>query len=180
MREHLEETFRTEHGNLLGFTRKRVADLEEAEDILQEVYSRAMDTINRLDPIDNIAGWLYRSVHNRIIDWYRKKKNKAVSLDIENEQGESLLDLIKDSGIDIQTDFIRNEVINELMKAIDELPELQREIIIRQAIEGSSFREISEETGVSINTLLARKRYAIKTLRKRLEIMKEIIDEIST
>jgi len=178
MQKKLERIIRFEHNNLLKYSRARVSNLNDAEDILQDVYARAVHAMGALDPIDNILGWLYRSLSNRIIDWYRRKKNRTVSLDAELEDSTSLIQLLADSGIDIEMDFIRQQVLQELEKAIDELPELQREVIIRQAIEGQTFQTISDETGVSINTLLARKRYALKTLGKRLEKMKEIIDEI--
>ena len=181
MARNLEQTYRRERTNLLGYIRSRVSSPEDAEDILQEVYTQAIRTIDAANPVDNLLGWLYKSASNRVIDWYRKKKRQTVSLhaqtDREDESGLPLEQLLVDSGIDVETGFIRKLIIEGLTESIDQLPPEQRDVFIRQAVNGETFKEIAADTGMSINTLLARKRYAVKFLQKRLEAMKHLIDE---
>jgi RNA polymerase sigma factor (sigma-70 family) len=177
---NLEQTYRRERTNLLGYIRSRVSNQEDAEDILQEVYTQAIRTIDAANPVDNLLGWLYKSASNRVIDWYRKKRRQTVSLHAktgrDDKSGLPLEELLADSGIDAETAFIRNLVIEGLTESIDDLPPEQREVFIRQAVYGETFKEIAADTGISINTLLARKRYAVKFLQKRLEDMKYLID----
>lgn len=177
---NLEQTYRRERTNLLGYIRSRVSNQEDAEDILQEVYTQAIRTIDAANPVDNLLGWLYKSASNRVIDWYRKKRRQTISLHAAHEGpgsgGPLLEELIAGSGIDAETGFIRNLVIEGLTESIDDLPPEQREVFIRQAVNGETFKEIAADTGISINTLLARKRYAVKFLQKRLADMKHLID----
>jgi RNA polymerase sigma factor (sigma-70 family) len=171
----LEQTYKEERQNLLGFIKSKINDAEEAEDLLQDVFYQAARNMDATEPIDNLLGWLYTVARNKIIDWYRRK-SKTVSMDGADETT-SLEALIRDSGIDIETQFIRNMVAEALIESVEELPENQREVFIMQAIEGHTFREISELTNTSINTLIARKRYALQFLRKRLKDIKEVLDE---
>jgi RNA polymerase sigma factor (sigma-70 family) len=181
LRNRIEDVFRTERKSLLRFVKSRVNDPEDAEDILSDVFLQAMLNAHSLEYVDNLLAWLRTSLRNKIIDGYRKKQLPKVSLDTSpgNGEGEStLVDIIRDSGIDIEKDFIRSLVLEELMESIDDLPEEQRSVVLAQAVEGRSFRELSEASGTSINTLLARKRYALSTLKKKLAEIKEMIDEI--
>jgi len=150
---------------------------EEAEDLLQDVFFQAVRAASVTDPIENVVGWLYTIARNRIIDLYRRK-TITVSLQQETEDT-SLEELLKDSGIDIEKDLIRTTVMDALIEALEELPNEQRDAFIRQTIEGKTFREISEETGTPLNTLIARKRYAVQFLRKRLHELKDIINELA-
>jgi RNA polymerase sigma factor (sigma-70 family) len=170
----LEDTFRKERGRLLGFIRSRIPNWHEAEDVLQDVFSQAVENLNAAQPVDNLLAWLYRVTRNRIIDLYRRKESKPLAIDDDW----SLDELISDSGIDIEKDFIREQVMEAVLDALEELPENQREVFLRQAVEGRTFREISEQTGISVNTLLSRKRYAQRFLRKRLEDIKDLIQEL--
>ena len=174
--QNLEVTVGKERGKLLNYIRSRIANFEDAEDILQDVLVQAVKNMNVAQPIDNIMAWLYTAARNRIVDWYRKKKNRTVSLHSE-EDDLSLEDLLFDSGINVERDYIRSVVMETIFESLDALPEEQREVFILQAVEGRTFREISDAAGVSINTLLARKRYAVKFLRKRLADMRDILEE---
>ena len=174
--QRLEMAFRSEHKSLLDFIRSRTAGLEEAEDLLQDVFFQAIRSISVTEPIDNIIGWLYTIAKNKIVDLYRSRK-KTISLQQETKDV-TLEEMIADSGIDIEKDLIRATVMDALIEALEELPGEQRDIFIRQVIEGRTFREISEESGLSINTLIARKRYAVHFLRKRLQEIKELIADM--
>jgi len=121
-------------------------------------------------------GWLYTITRNKIIDLYRKKKYEKVSL--QESDAVSFDILLKDSGVDLEKDFIRAQVMEALIESLDELPDNQREVFIMQAMDGRTFKEIAELTDIPINTLITRKRYAVKFLRKRLADIKDVIQEI--
>ena len=176
MAYRLEETFRSERGRLLSFIRSRIQSWEEAEDILQDVFSQAVENLNAAQPVENLLAWLYRVTRNRIIDLYRRRNVREPAVSMSDDL--SLENLISDSGIDLEKDFIREQVMEAVLDALGELPENQREVFLLQAVEGRTFREISDQTGVSINTLLSRKRYAQRFLCKRLEDIKELIEEL--
>ena len=175
--QRLEKVYRDERSSLLGFIRSRTGSLEEAEDLLQDVFFQAIRAASVTDPIENVVGWLYTIARNKIIDRYRRKKN-TVSLQQEREEV-TLEELLADSGIDIEKEFIRRAVMDALIEALEELPAEQRDAFIQQAIDGKTFREISEQSGVPLNTLIARKRYAVQFLRGRLHDLKEIMDELA-
>jgi len=175
--QRLEKVYRSERNSLLGFIRSRTGSLEEAEDLLQDVFFQAIRAASVTDPIENVVGWLYKITRNKIIDRYRRRRN-TVSLQQEREDV-TLEELIADSGINIEKEVIRGEVMDSLIEALEELPPEQRDAFIQQAIEGKTFREISEQSGVPLNTLIARKRYAVQFLRKRLSDLREIVDELA-
>jgi RNA polymerase sigma factor (sigma-70 family) len=175
--QRLEKVYRSERSSLLGFIRSRTGTLEEAEDLLQDVFFQAIRAASVTDPIENVVGWLYTIARNKIIDRYRRKKN-TVSLQQEREDV-TLEDLLADSGMDIEKELIRRAVMDALIEALEELPAEQRDAFVEQAIDGKTFREISEDSGVPLNTLIARKRYAVQFLRKRLHDLKEIVDELA-
>ncbi|UCG00179.1 MAG: RNA polymerase sigma factor [Spirochaetaceae bacterium] len=177
MVQRLEKVYRNERKALLAFIRSRIANVEEAEDLLQDVFFQAIRSASVTDPIENVVGWLYTIARNKIIDRYRRKRN-TVSLQQEREEV-TLEELLADSGIDIEKDLIRTAVMDALIEALDELPPEQRDTFIQQAIEGRTFREISEQSGVPLSTLIARKRYAVQFLRTRLHELKEIVDELA-
>jgi RNA polymerase sigma factor (sigma-70 family) len=175
--QRLEKVYRSERSSLLGFIRSRTGSLEEAEDLLQDVFFQAIRAASVTEPIENVVGWLYTIARNKIIDRYRRKRN-TVSLQQEREDV-TLEELLTDSGIDIEKEVIRGAVMDSLIEALEELPPEQRDAFIQQAIEGRTFREISEQSGVPLNTLIARKRYAVQFLRKRLHDLREIVDELA-
>jgi RNA polymerase sigma factor (sigma-70 family) len=175
--QRLEKVYRSERNSLLGFIRSRTGSLEEAEDLLQDVFFQAIRAASVTDPIENVVGWLYTIARNKIIDRYRSRRN-TVSLQQEREDV-TLEELVADSGINIEKEIIRGAVMDSLIEALEELPPEQRDAFIQQAIEGKTFREISEQSGVPLNTLIARKRYAVQFLRKRLSDLREIVDELA-
>jgi RNA polymerase sigma factor (sigma-70 family) len=141
------------------------------------VFYQAVCNYNEIEQINNIMGWLYRIAKNKIIDWYRKKKHKALSLHKQIDDEVTLEDLLVDSGIDIEKDFIRSLVFDVMYKSIEQLPERQRDVFIKRELKGMSYKQIAEETGVKVNTLLAQKRYANLFLQKRLLKIREMLKE---
>src|SRR5688572_27245256 len=154
-----EQTFLKEKDRLLGFIRNRVSSLEEAEDIMQDVFYQFVAGYETIESLDRVTSWLFSVARNKIIDRYRRDSTRPKRADLEISFG-------SDDG----TPLTLQEMIWEaIMEALDELPGEQREIFILNELEERSFREISEAMNVSINTLLSRKRYAILSLRKKLQ-----------
>lgn len=161
-----------EQSKLRRFIRRRVPDPGDAEDILQDVFYELVEANRLLMPIEHLTGWLYRVARNRIIDLFRKKKPEAFSDNQRlDDDGEALNldDLLPSPDAGPEAIYARNMLLDELELALDELPEEQREVFVAHEIEGLSFKEIAAETGVGINTLLSRKRYAVLHLRQRLQ-----------
>jgi RNA polymerase sigma factor (sigma-70 family) len=171
--ERLTETIGREQGRLRNFIRRRVADEAEAEDILQDVFYELIEAYRLMKPIEQVGAWLYRVARNRIIDRFRKKKPEPFSpeRDPDNEEGDSLSleELLPSPDAGPEATYARNILLEELDAALDELPEEQREVFLAHEFEGISFKEISAETGVSVNTLLSRKHHAVLYLRRRLQ-----------
>ena len=174
--QRISEVVRREQSRLGNFIRRRVPDPRDAEDILQEVFYELLEANSLLMPIDHVTGWLFRVARNRITDLFRKKKPErfsdtaAADEDDELPQWEDLLPS-PDAGPDAL--YVRSVLLEELELALDELPDEQREVFIAHELEGYSFKELSEVSGVNINTLLARKRYAVLHLRERLQSIYE-------
>lgn len=170
-----EETFLKEKGRLLGFIRNRVSNLEEAEDILQDVFYQFIAGYDTIESLDRVTSWLFSVARNKIIDRYRKESAKPQKLDFvaslgfEDDSPLTLQEILPDFGNTPEDILLRETIWDAIMDALDELPPEQREIFIQNEIEERSFRELSEGTGISINTLLSRKRYAILALRKKLQ-----------
>ncbi len=163
-----------EHGNrLFNFIRNRVADLEDAQDILQDVFYEFTETSRLPEPIEQASSWLFRVARNKIIDKYRKKKTDRlddIKLNSQSNEEEKyfLSDLIAANGETPDSRFDNSVLMLAIEEALDELPKEQREVFVMHELENKSFKEISASTGVTLNTLLSRKRYAIVHLRKRL------------
>lgn len=172
----IERIFQDEKDRLFNFIRQKVDRTEDAEDILQDVFLKTLSGYSVTEPIENLAGWLFVSARNRIVDFYRKRKHPQISLNRE-ETSATLESLMSETRINPETEYLRGLLSETISEAIESLPEKQRQIIIWQMIEGYTFQEISDRTGESINTLLSRKRYAIQTLRKVLHEIKTIMDE---
>ena len=169
--ERLTEAIGRERGRLRNFIRKRVADEAEAEDILQDVFYELVEANRLLMPIDHITGWLFRLARNRIIDLFRKKKPLNFSdAAVANEDDELLQfeDLLPSPDAGPEALLARSALLGALELAVRELPPEQREVFVAHELEGLSFKEIAARTGVGLNTLLSRKRYAVLHLRKRL------------
>ena len=165
-----------ERPRLRNFIRRRVPDPADAEDVLQEVFYELVEANRLLMPIDHVAGWLFQVARNRITDLFRKKKPEPFAdAAIEDDEGELLRieDMLPSPDAGPEALYMRNAILDELELALDELPAEQRDVFIANEIEGRTFKEISEATGVNINTLLARKRYAVLHLRERLRALYE-------
>ena len=168
----LKVAFQDEKQRLLAFIRKRVPEKTDAEDILQDVFYQLAETFNVLEPIEQISAWLFRVARNKIIDRYRKKKPESLEQYLntgEDEESWNLSRLLFDPQDGPENTYTRTRVWDALAEALDELPTEQRDVFVWHELEGKSFKDISEETGVTVNTLLSRKRYAVLHLRKRLE-----------
>jgi RNA polymerase sigma factor (sigma-70 family) len=175
----LSEIVTEQRSRLRNFIRRRVADPSDAEDIVQEVFYELVEANRLLMPIEHLSGWLYRVARNRITDLFRKKKPEAFSdAAVEGDDGELLgvEDLLPSPDAGPEALYARNLLLEEIEFALDELPDDQREVFVAHEIEGRSFKELSEESGVNVNTLLSRKRYAVLHLRERL---KNIHDEFT-
>ncbi len=176
--ERIAEVVKREQSRLRNFIRRRVPDPLDAEDILQEVFYELVEANRMLMPIEHVTGWLFRVARNRITDLFRKKKPESFSDIAVAEQDDELQleDLLPSPDAGPEALYARNVLLEELEHAFDELPEEQRKVFIAHELEGRSFKEIAAETGVSVNTLLSRKRYAVLHLRERLQ---DIYDEFT-
>jgi RNA polymerase sigma factor (sigma-70 family) len=175
----ITDVVKQEQSRLRNFIRRRVPDPRDAEDILQDVLYALIEANRLLMPIEHVTGWLFRVARNRITDLFRKKRpeslNDAVAANNEDESL-TLEDLLPSPDAGPDALYARGVLLDELEDALDELPEEQREVFVGHEIEGRSFKEMAAESGVSVNTLLSRKRYAVLHLRKRLQT---IHDEIT-
>ena len=161
-----------EGSRLRNFIRRRVPDPSDAEDILQDVLYRLVEANRLLMPIEHVTGWLFRVARNRITDFFRKKKPELFSDTVlEDDEGQllELDDLLPSPDAGPEAIYARNMLLEELEIALNELPVEQREIFIAHELEGHSFKELTEATGVNLNTLLSRKRAAVLYLRERLQ-----------
>ena len=151
----------------------------DAEDIVQEVFYELVEANHLLMPIEHVTAWLFRVARNRIVDLFRKKKPESLSdAVIANADGERLYleDLLPSRDAGPEALYVRGVLLDEIDLAIEELPEEQREVFVAHELEGRSFKEMSKSTGLSVNTLLSRKRYAVRHLRERLQ---RIYDELT-
>jgi RNA polymerase sigma factor (sigma-70 family) len=170
-----EQTFLKEKDRLLSFIRNRVSTAEEAEDILQDVFYQFVAGFESIESLDRVTSWLFSVARNKIIDRYRRDAARPQRTDLGSASGHdedaplTLQDILPDLGNTPEDSLLRDVIWDAIMEALDELPSEQREIFIQNEMEEKSFREISESSGVSINTLLSRKRYAILALRKKLQ-----------
>ena len=173
----ISEAVEREQPRLRNFIRRRVADDSDVEDILQEVFYELVEAYRGTHPVELASAWFYRVARNRIIDLFRKKKPESLNETISGEEGEDLHfeDLLPSLDAGPDAVYARTVLLEQLDDALDELPDEQREVFIAHEIEGRSFKDLAEETGLSINTLLSRKRYAVLYLRERLQ---DIYDEL--
>lgn len=172
-------SFVKEKKRLLSFIKRRVSDQNDAEDILQDVFHQLIESFTPLQPIEKVSSWLFRVARNKIVDKYRKKKPVSFSEYLpaggEEEINIDILALLKDSGDNPEEQQFSNIIWETLGNALEILPKEQSEVFIMHELEGKSFKEISEELNVSVNTLLSRKRYAVLFLRKELyDLYKEL------
>lgn len=168
-----------ERSRLRSFIRRRVPDPRDAEDILQDVFYRLVEANRLLMPIDHVTGWLFRVARNRIADLFRRQAPERFS-DLVLGAGEdeflTLEDLLPSPDAGPDAVYARNVLVDELALAVEELPPDQRAVFVAHELEGRSFKEIAAASGVSVTTLLSRKRYAVRRLRARLQ---SIYDEFN-
>jgi len=176
----IAETFVRQRARLRGFIRKRVPDPADAEDILQEVFYELVEAARLLRPVEQVGAWIYTVARNRITDLFRRKKserfeslNSAEALESAHEpagiEATSFEDLLPAADAGPEAAYARRLLLEELDAALDELPAEQRRVFVAHELEGRSFKELAAQTGVAVNTLLSRKRYAVLHLRRRLQ-----------
>src|ERR1700674_623842 len=170
--QRIAEAVDRDQARLRNFIRRRVADREDAEDILQDVFYELVEAYRLLNPAEHVTAWLFRVARNRITDLFRSKKREASSEPAVNiEDGGQLQweDLLPSPEAGPEAAYARSVLLEEMDAALDELPEEQREVFVAHEFLGYSFKELAEQTGVGVNTLLSRKRYALLHLRDRLQ-----------
>jgi RNA polymerase sigma factor (sigma-70 family) len=171
--QRISEEIGREQRRLRNFIRKRVADDGDAEDILQEVFYELVEAYRLMKPVEQVGAWLFRVARNRITDLFRKKKpgplDNAPMAVADDEELLRLEDLLPSKDAGVEAAYARRVLLEELDAALDELPEEQRTVFIAHEMEGRSFKELAAQTGLSVNTLLSRKHYAVLHLRQRLQ-----------
>ena len=171
-----------EEGRLRSFIRKRVPDERDVEDILQEVFFELVEAYRLMKPVEQVGAWLFRVARNRITDLFRKRRAEALPSGPMSvgEDGDALLleDLLPSAEGGPEAVYARNVLLEELEAALEELPEEQHEVFVAHELEGRNFKDLAAETGLSVNTLLSRKHYAVLHLRRRLQgIYEELMSQ---
>jgi RNA polymerase sigma factor (sigma-70 family) len=166
--------FKQEKKRLLEFIKKRVSNTADAEDILQDVFYHFVESFNIVSPIEHVTAWLFRVARNKIIDRYRKHKpllidNLPAQQQTDNDPAYTVIDLLYEPGDNPENMYLREVIWEEFAICLEKLPPEQKQVFVLHELEGKSFKEIAEQTGISVNTLLSRKRYAVLFLRKHLE-----------
>lgn len=171
----LSDTVRRETPRLRNFIRKRVLNSSDAEDVLQDVFFEFIQAYQLMKPAEQMTAWLFRVARNRVTDLFRRRSEQSLSEPAKEDEADFILeDLLPSPEAGPDAVYARKLMYEAVDDAIEELPEEQRAVFIAHEFEGHSFREMAEETGLSINTLLARKRYAVLHLRSRLrELQRE-------
>jgi RNA polymerase sigma factor (sigma-70 family) len=161
-----------ERARLRNFIRRRVTNAQDVEDILQEVFFELVEANRRLMPIDHVTGWLFQVARNRITDLFRRRQPERLGdAVVVADDGEVMrvADLLPSAEAGPEAELVRRRLLAEIERALNELPEEQRAVFIAHELEGRSFKSMAAATGANVNTLLARKRYAVLHLRKRLQ-----------
>ena len=171
--QRISEAISREQHRLRSFIRKRVADRDDAEDVLQEVFYELVEAYRMMRPVEQVTAWLFQVARNRITDLFRRKSREATRSEPARvaPEDEALLleDLLPSPDAGPEAAYLRSVLIEELDDALDELPVEQREVFIAHELMGYTFKEIAAQTGVGVNTLLSRKHYAVLQLRRRLQ-----------
>ncbi|WP_061942925.1 RNA polymerase sigma factor [Collimonas pratensis] len=174
--KQITDTVLRETARLRSFIRQRMADANEAEDVLQDVFQELVEASRLPEPIEQVGAWLFRVARNRIVDRFRKKKEQQLpdTEELSDADDSGIDDLLPQADAGPEAAYARSILLDALQDALDELPSKQREVFIAHELERRSFKQLAAESGESVNTLLARKRYAVLHLRQRLQ---EIYDE---
>ncbi len=171
--QRISEAIEREQSRLRNFIRKRVADQGDAEDVLQDVFYELIEAYRLMKPIEQVTAWLFQVARNRITDLFRKKKPEVPASEqaVQTEDGQALRweDLLPSPDAGPESEYARSVLLEELDAALGELPEEQLEVFIAHELMGYSFKELAARAGVSVNTLLSRKHYAVLHLRQRLQ-----------
>jgi RNA polymerase sigma factor (sigma-70 family) len=171
--QQISEAINRDQSRLRNFIRKRVADRDDAEDVLQDVFYELVEAYRMMKPVEQVTAWLFRVARNRIIDLFRRKTREALRTEPATftDDGEwlQLEDLLPSPDAGPDAVYARNLLLEELGEALDELPDEQREAFVAHELMGYSFKELAAQTGVSVNALLSRKHYAVRYLRERLQ-----------
>ncbi|WP_282038221.1 RNA polymerase sigma factor [Saccharicrinis aurantiacus] len=179
---YIESSYNGQKNKLLNFIKKALP-LDQAEDVLQDIFIQLFNGFEQIETLDNISSWLYRTANNRIIDLKRKKKpellsDKSADRKADGEDEKLFIeDILPASTGNPDDELFRKAIWDEILEALDELPEEQREVFILHEFEDYSFKQISDQTGEKVNTLISRKRYAIVYLRERLNEMYELLKD---
>jgi RNA polymerase sigma factor (sigma-70 family) len=170
----ISEALERDQPRLRSFIRKHVTDTSEAEDILQDVFYELLEAYRLMKPIEHVTAWLFRVARNRMVDLFRRKKPSSLNdpASIE-EDADTLEDLLPSEDAGPEAAYARNLLLDAVDEALDELPAAQREVFVAHELMGRSFKDISVDTGLSVNTLLSRKHYAVLHLRQRLQSIYE-------
>ncbi|MCP3726350.1 sigma-70 family RNA polymerase sigma factor [Paraburkholderia sp. CNPSo 3272] len=172
----IADTVARERPRLRNFIRRRVVDQDEADDILQDVFEELVQAWRLPEPIEQVGAWLFRVARNRIVDRFRKRR-EVLLVEPQEEESEYRLDLaLPSSNAGPEAAYERAAMLDALRTALDELPPSQREVFIAHELDGRSFKELAAASGVGVNTLLARKRYAVLHLRERLRASWDDLD----
>ncbi len=170
----ISQALERDRPRLRSFIRKHVADTSEAEDILQDVFYELLETYRLMKPVEHVTAWLFRVARNRMIDLFRRNKPSSLNNPVSGEEeGDTLEDLLPSADAGPEAVYARSLLLDALDEALEELPAAQRDVFIAHELMGQSFKEISSETGLSVNTLLSRKHYAVMHLRQRLQSIYE-------
>ncbi len=175
--QRISDAIRRESGRLRSFIRRHVPDAEDAEDLLQDVFSELVEAERLMRPVDQIGAWLYRVARNRNIDLFRKNRPEPLpKVHARDGEASSLEDLLPSRDASPEAAYARGVLLDALEAALDELPEEQRAVFVAHEWEGKSFKELAAESGVGVNTLLSRKHAAVLHLRRRLQSLYEEIE----
>jgi RNA polymerase sigma factor (sigma-70 family) len=172
----IAQAMERDQSRLRNYIRKHVPDREATEDILQEVFIELIEAYRLLKPIEQVSAWLFRVAKNRIVDRFRGRKLESLATPKYGDEEDvpvSLEDLLPSPDSGPEAVYARSVLLDEIDEALQEMPEEQRAVFIAHEWEGQSFKELSAETGVSVNTLLSRKHYAVLYLRRRLRSIYE-------
>jgi RNA polymerase sigma factor (sigma-70 family) len=176
--QFIAAAFAREEPGLRRFIRRRVLDTSDAEDVLQDVFYELIQAYRLMKPAEQMTAWLFRVARNRVTDLFRRRKAVSLSEPVgEGEESQALEELLPSPDAGPDAVYARNVLLETLDEALEELPEEQREVFVAHELLGRSFKELSAETGVSVNTLLSRKRYAVLHLRERLREIDESLGE---